>query len=150
MTDKALLDLYNARIQELKSEIPRQDRLAHPDATAFKKARLCGSQVEVDLNLDDNGLVTDYGQTVKACILGQTAASIMGHQIVGRPVDEVIETGQKVKAMLKEDGPAPDGVWSDFEVLKPAAAYPARHASILLAFDAVQDAVEQIRAKAAS
>ena len=150
MTDKALLDLYNARIQELRSDIPRQDRLAHPDATALKKSRLCGSQIEVDLSLDADGVVTDYGQTVKACILGQTAASIMGHQIVGRPVDEVIETGHKLKAMLKEDGPAPDGVWTDFEVLKPAAAYPARHASILLAFDAVEDALSQIRSKAAS
>ena len=150
MTEKALLDLYNQRIQELRSDIPRQQRLDHPDATALKKSRLCGSQIEVDIMLDGDGVVTDYGQTVKACILGQTSASVMGHQIVGRPADEVIEAGRKLKAMLKDDGPAPEGVWKDLEVLKPAAAYPARHASILLAFDAVEDAVSQIRAKQAS
>jgi NifU-like protein involved in Fe-S cluster formation len=49
--------------------------------------------------------------------------------------------------MLKENGAPPAGKWADVAVLEPVRDYKARHASTLLTFDAVVDAINQIEAK---
>ena len=46
--------------------------------------------------------------------------------------------------MLKENGPPPQGRFADAGVLEPARDYKARHASILLVFDAVAEALDKI------
>ena len=49
--------------------------------------------------------------------------------------------------MLKENGPPPDGRFADLKFLEPVRDYKARHASTMLTFDAVVDAIGQIEAK---
>ena len=136
-------DLYNGRILELAANIPNTDRLEDPGATARAYSKLCGSRVTVDLKMKD-GVVTDYGQEVKACLLGQSSAAIMGRLIVGSTPEELREVGRTMRAMLKENGPPPTGKWADLDLLEPVRGYKARHASTLLVFDAVEDALCQI------
>ncbi len=138
-----LSDIYSERILALAANIPRTTRLDHPDATAEARSKLCGSKIAVDLSMSD-GVVTDYGQTVKACLLGQTAAAVLGAQIVGRTAGEIRAVGQTMRAMLTSDGPVPDGIWADLAVLEAVRDYPQRHTSVLLVFDAVDDAMQQI------
>lgn len=142
-------DLYNGRILELAAHIPRTQRLAAPDATAKAHSKLCGSRVTVDLKMDGD-VVTDYGQDVKACLLGQSSASVMGQKIVGSTAAELREVGRQMRRMLKEGGTPPSGKWGDLAVLEPVRDYKARHASTLLVFDAVEDAIGQIEAKRAA
>jgi NifU-like protein involved in Fe-S cluster formation len=92
-------------------------------------------------------VVTDYGQSVKACLLGQSSASVMGREVVGSTAAELREVARAMRKMLKEGGPPPDGKWGDLAVLEPVRDYKARHASTLLVFDAVEDAIGQIEAK---
>jgi NifU-like protein involved in Fe-S cluster formation len=136
-------DLYSGRILELAANIPRTERLDHADATARAYSKLCGSRVTVDLKLAD-GVVADYGQEVKACLLGQSSAAIMGRLIVGSTPDELRDVGKTMRAMLKENGSPPTGKWADLALLEPVRDYKARHASTLLVFDAVEDALRQI------
>ena len=104
-------DIYSDRLLALAAAIPHTERLARPDATAKAHSKLCGSTVEVDLEMDGD-VVTDYGQTVRACLLGQTAASVMGREIVGSPAVELRAVGAAMRAMLKADGPPPSGrIW---------------------------------------
>lgn len=145
MTD--LSDIYSERILALAANIPRTVRLQAPDATAEAHSKLCGSKISLDLCLRD-GLVSDYGQSVKACLLGQTAAAVMGREIVGQTPDALRAVGERMRAMLKSDGPAPDGAWQDLAVLEAVRDYPQRHTSALLVFDAVEDALRQIEAAA--
>jgi NifU-like protein involved in Fe-S cluster formation len=86
---------------------------------------------------------------VKACALGQASSSIMAHHVVGSSAAELREVREQVRAMLKENGPAPEGKWADLAVLEPVRDYKARHASTLLTFDAVVDAISQIEARRA-
>ena len=139
-------DIYNAKILGFAADIPRLQRLAHPDATVVAISRLCGSKVTVDVNLAD-GVVSDFGQEVKACALGQASSSIMARHVVGSTPDELRSVRDQMYNMLKEDGPAPAGKWTDLEALLPVKDFKARHASTLLTFDAVVDAVNQIEAK---
>jgi NifU-like protein involved in Fe-S cluster formation len=134
--------IYNRRILELAADIPRLGRLDQPDATATAHSKLCGSTITVDLTLQD-GRVADYAQEVRACALGQASASIMARNIVGSTPQELREAREDLRRMLKENGPPPGGKWADLAVLEPVRDYKARHASTLLAFDAVVDALEK-------
>ena len=142
-------DLYSQTILELAANMPRTGRLSDPDATATAHSKLCGSKVTVDLCMQGD-VVVDYGQSVKACLLGQTSAAIMGREIVGSTAAELRSVGAAMRRMLKEGGSAPEGRWSDLAVLLPVRDYKARHPSTLLVFDAVEDAIAQIEAKRAT
>jgi len=128
--------LYNDRIIELAAAIPPARRLDHPDATASAHSKLCGSTITVDLALDGD-VVTDYAQTVKACMLGQASASVVATHIVGSTVAEIRRVAEEMRRMLKENGPPPDGKWADLAVLQPVREVKGRHASTLLAFEAI-------------
>ncbi len=136
-------DLYSGRILELAANIPRTERLEAPDATARAYSKLCGSRVTIDLSME-NGVISDYGQEVKACLLGQSSAAIVGRLIVGATPEEMRDVGRQMRAMLKENGLPPSGKWADLALLEPVRDYKARHASTLLVFDAVEDALRQI------
>jgi len=145
-----LNDVYNRRILELAASIPRIGRLANPDATAKAVSRLCGSTVTVDLKMDGDK-VTDFAHEVKACALGQASSSIMASHIVGSTAEELRALRDGMYKMLKENGPPPAaGKWADIAVLEPVRDYKARHASTMLTFDAVVDAIGQIEAKRAA
>jgi NifU-like protein involved in Fe-S cluster formation len=138
-------DMYNRRILELAADIPRQGRLSRPDASATAHAKLCGSTVTVDLSMTGD-VVTDFAHEVKACALGQASSSIMAHNIVGSTASELRDIREVARRMLKENGAPPTGKWEDLRVLEPVRDYKARHASTLLTFDAVVDAIGQIEA----
>lgn len=138
-------DVYNRRILELAADIPRQGRLAHAGASATAHSKLCGSTVTVDLTMDGD-TVTDFAHEVKACALGQASSSIMARHVVGSTATELREIREIARKMLKENGAPPSGKWEDLKVLEPVRDYKARHASTLLTFDAVVDAIGQIEA----
>ena len=139
-------DIYNARILALAADIPRLGRLAAPDATSRQHSKLCGSTVTVDIATGADGTVSDFAHDVKACALGQASSSLMARHVVGATPDEMRALRARVRAMLREGGPAPEGKWADFAVLEPVRAYKARHASTLLTFDAVVDALDRVTA----
>lgn len=142
-------DIYNAKILEYAGNIGRNARLDDPDASAKAHSKLCGSTVTVDLKMDGD-VVADYGQDVKACALGQASSAIMAANIIGATSSELRQVRDEMIAMLKSGGPAPGGKFSDLEYLMPVKDYKARHASTLLVFDAVVDALGQIEQKRAS
>lgn len=141
-------EIYNTKILELAAHIPRIERLVHPQGTASARSKLCGSEVSVDVSLAQ-GRISDYGQTVKACLLGQAAASVVGREIVGATPDEIRAVARTMRLMLKENGQAPTGKWADLRVLEPVRDYKHRHDAVMIVFDAVDKAIAEIEAKAA-
>jgi NifU-like protein involved in Fe-S cluster formation len=139
-------DVYNKRLLALAANITRVGRLPKPDATAVAHSRLCGSKVTVDIAMQGD-VVTDFAHEVKACALGQASSAIMAAHVVGSTAEELRVLREAVRRMLKEGGAPPDGRWADIEALTPVRDYKARHASTLLTFDAVVDAVGQIAAR---
>ena len=135
-------DLYSAKLLRLAAEMTRAGRLADPDATSEKVSKLCGSRIIVDVKVA-SGRVTDFAQDVKACALGQASASVLGAHVIGASLAELETTRDAFRAMLKADGPAPEGRFAELALLEPVKDYPARHTSTMLAFDAVTEAVAQ-------
>lgn len=139
-------DVYNAKILGFAGNIARTGRLAHPDATATAHSKLCGSTVTIDLKMQD-GIVTDFAHEVKACALGQASSSIMARNVVGASSGELRAVRETMLKMLKENGAPPQGRFGDLRYLEPVRDYKARHASTMLTFDAVVDAIGQIEKK---
>lgn len=139
-------DIYNSKILEFAGNIARIGTLPDADAVSEKHSKLCGSKVRVYLKMD-GGMVSDFAHEVKACALGQASSSIMARHVVGATADELRRAREDMLAMLKADGDGPTGRFEDMRFLKPVKDYKARHASTMLTFDAVVDAIDQIEAK---
>ncbi|MFX0540139.1 iron-sulfur cluster assembly scaffold protein [Roseovarius sp. S4756] len=142
MTAKTdMIKLYSQRILALAADIPNHRRLDAPHATVKRRAPLCGSTVTVDICCED-GKVSAFGQDVKACALGQAAASVVGGAIVGCEGDQVRAARDALSNMLTEDGPTPPPPFDGLEVLRPAQEYKNRHASIMLSLEAAVEALD--------
>ncbi len=138
-TDGDLIKLYSGQILALAADIPHLERLENPDQTVKKRSPLCGSTVTIDVKLEGDKIAA-FGQDVKACALGQAAASVVAGNIIGRTAGEILTARDQLKAMLKDDGPEPDAPFDGLKVLLPARDYKNRHASIMLTLDALVEA----------
>ena len=139
-------DVYNAKILGFAGNIGRIGRLEHADASATAHSKLCGSTVTVDIAMDGDR-ISDFGHIVKACALGQASSAIMAENVVGATAAELREVRETMRRMLKENGVPPEGRFADLRYLEPVRDYKARHASTMLTFDAVVDAIDQIEAR---
>ncbi|QYA00237.1 iron-sulfur cluster assembly scaffold protein [Rhizobium sp. B21/90] len=139
-------DIYNTKILEFAGNITRIGVIEDADASVKAHSRLCGSRVTIWLKLDGN-VVSDFTHDVKACALGQASSSIMARHVVGATVSELRQARSDMLAMLKADGEGPVGRFEEMRYLRPVKDYKARHASTMLTFDAVIDAIEQIEAR---
>jgi len=147
MSDSDLIKLYSARILGLAADIPHLGRLPHPQGSARRRSPLCGSTITADVVVQD-GRITDFAQDVKACALGQASAAVLGQVALGRSLPELEAAREALRAMLKEGGPVPPAPFDGYEVLLPARDYKNRHASIMLALEAVCEAMEAAQAAA--
>jgi NifU-like protein involved in Fe-S cluster formation len=147
MSDSDLIKLYSARILGLAADIPHLGRLPAAQGSARKRSPLCGSTVTADVVVKDDR-VAEFAQDVKACALGQASAAVLGGVVIGRTLPELQAARDALRAMLKEGGPVPAAPFQGYEVLAPARDYKNRHASILLALEAVCEAMEAAQAAA--
>ncbi|MBB3657143.1 NifU-like protein involved in Fe-S cluster formation [Rhizobium sp. BK650] len=141
-------DIYNSKILEFAGNIPLTGTLEDAHASAQAYSRLCGSKVRIWLKMDGD-TISAFSHDVKACALGQASSSIMARHVVGATAEEVRKAREDMLAMLKADGEGPDGRFADMRYLLPVRDYKARHASTMLTFDAVVDAIGQIEANRA-
>ena len=136
--------LYNRDILRLAATIPHARRLERPQASVERRSPTCGSRVVVDIVLDAEGRIAELGQVVNACALGQASAALMGRHAVGRTADEIGAARDELGAFLKGRSGDP-GSWPGIELLAAARDFPARHASILLPFEAAAEAAAAAR-----
>ena len=146
MADTDLIKLYSQRILALAANIPHSERLEAPQASVMKRSPLCGSTVTLDVDMA-GGRVARLGMDVKACALGQASAAILGGEALGKTTAELSAARDQLKALLKEQGEPPQEAFAQMQVLTPARDYKNRHASILLAWDAIAEAAAQAEAQ---
>ncbi|TCT38818.1 iron-sulfur cluster assembly scaffold protein [Martelella mediterranea] len=141
-------DIYSSKILGYAGNITRIGALEGADTSASAHARLCGSRLTVYLKVDGKGQVSDFSHEVKACALGQASSAIMAQSIIGATADEIRAARDDMRAMLKEGGEGPEGRFSDMRCLLPVRDYPARHASVMLTFDATVKALDNMSVSA--
>jgi NifU-like protein involved in Fe-S cluster formation len=134
--------LYNQDILRLATSIAHQGRLTDAEGSAELRSPTCGSRIIVDVRVDGAGRLAELGVEPRACALGQAATSLMAAHAVNHSAEELADVAQRLRAFLSGADISAD-FWPGIDVLAPARNYPARHPSILLAFDAVAAAMEQ-------
>jgi len=146
-----MVDLYHNRVLELAADIPNVGSLSDAHGSATKVSRICGSVVRVDVKLSEDGqTVTAIAVDPKACALGQAATAILAEHAVGASFDELVAARDQLSAMLKENGEPPRGRFYELRHLEGVRDYPPRHASTLLAFEAILEAIETARTNRAA
>ena len=143
-TDTDLIKLYSEKILALAAGLPLTNPLSSPSGQASKRSPLCGSNLSVQIGWDGER-INAYHQNVKACALGQAAASVFAEIAIGLTEAEVLKGRDQLFAMLTADGPVPDPPFEALEALIPARAYSNRHASIMLAFEATLAAINDAK-----
>jgi NifU-like protein involved in Fe-S cluster formation len=139
-------ELYPTEILALAADIPHLGAMPPGEGRAGrarKRSMVCGSEVEVEVRLDDAGRIADLGIEVEACALGQASASVLGRHAVGASRDELAAARDALEALLKAGAPAPEGRFAQLSALAPVRGYPRRHASTLLAWTAAVAAMDQ-------
>lgn len=134
-------DLYSGRVLELAANIPHLGQLTFPQGRSLKVARLCGSTVSIDVAMDAD-IVREFAIEPKACALGQASASVLARHVIGMSRDDIVAVHDSFRAMLKDKGPPPSGLFWELRYLEAVADYPPRHASTLLAFEAAITAID--------
>lgn len=137
------MELYNTAILRLAANLGGLERLENPHHTVHQVSRVCGSALEIDVQFDESGAILDYAQTVNACALGQASASLVEKNVRGETADTFGPVARAMRVMLTGEGPAPVGKWAELEMFSDAADYKSRHGSILLPFDAVEEAFKR-------
>lgn len=147
----AMVDLYHNRVLELAADIPHVGSLADAHGSATKVSRICGSTVRVDVKLSEDGeTVTDIAVDPKACALGQAATAILSEHAIGATFDELVAVRDALRAMLKDGAEPPKGRFWELRHLEGVRDYPPRHASTMLAFEAILEAIETTRTSRAA
>lgn len=136
-------DLYTSKLLALCAAIPHVGRLDEPQGTATRHARLCGSVVTTDVILDGEGKVGEFAQDVKACALGQASAAVLGGGVIGASMDELRAARDSLRALISGEDVQFDARFADLSLFVAVRDYKARHASVMLAFEAVVEACEQ-------
>lgn len=146
-----MADLYHNRVLELAADIPNVGTLADAEGSATRLARICGSTVRVDVKISaDGNIVEAIAVDPKACALGQAATAILSEHAVGASYDELVAARDGLKAMLKDGGDPPRGRFWELRHLEGVRDYPPRHASTMLAFEAILEAIETARTRRAA
>ena len=141
MSDADMMQLYSKRILALAADIPHLGKLENADGSAMKRSPQCGSTVTAHVRMDGDR-IADFGQEVRACALGQASAGVLGAVALGRSRDEIARARDELQAMLKTEAPVPAAPFDGLEALLPAREFPNRHASILLAWEALLGAID--------
>ncbi len=141
-----LSDLYNSDILTLAGQL-RAERLTDPHGTARVVSKLCGSELEIDVEMDGDH-VKDAAVRVRACALGQASAAILMDGIVGATLEDLNAARDALWAMLKAGEPAPEGRFAGLSTLDCVSNYPARHQSVMLAWNGAVEALKSAKSTA--
>lgn len=136
-------DLYTSKLLALCAAIPHVGRLEQPQGTSTRHARLCGSVVTADIVLDGEGKVAEFAQDVNACALGQASAAVLGGGVIGATLEELRVARDGLRALISGEDTGFDPRFGDLELFAAVRDYKARHASVMLAFEAVVEAGER-------
>lgn len=134
--------LYNNAILAHARAKRRAGRLANPGASASVDNPLCGDRVTIDLNLE-NGVVSDFAQRVRGCVLCEAAASIIGAHAVG-VTPAVLHAAADAARTVIAEGTPPDRGWPELSCFVPVHAHKSRHTCVLLPFQALESALAEM------
>ena len=144
-------DLYREIILDHYRSPRNRGELPPPAAHAVGHNPLCGDEIEVYLDVDDQGLVHDIKVGGQGCSISQSSASMMSQAVKGRPISEVRALVHRFKSMMSIEEPSEDPEvqsvkLGDLEALQGVVKFPVRIKCAVLAWNTLTEALEQATA----
>jgi nitrogen fixation NifU-like protein len=144
-----LEDLYREIILDHHRNPRNRGELPPPAPHAVGHNPLCGDEIDVYLQVDDD-VITDVKVGGQGCSISQSSASMMSQAIKGKPVEEVRALVRRFKGMMSipdADGnpiePDPNVKLGDLEALQGVVKFPVRIKCATLSWNTLLDALEQ-------
>ncbi|WP_271077843.1 iron-sulfur cluster assembly scaffold protein [Aurantiacibacter sp. MUD61] len=98
------------------------------------RSATCGSEIVLDAETDADGAISAVGLKVRACAVGQAAASLFAQHAQGRGLADIERTHTDLTRWLKDGVAMPE--WPSLSLIAAARDYPARHDAMLLPWKA--------------
>ena len=133
--------LYSLEILRLATSLPHNDTLEAPAASATCRAPVCGSEMTVDVALDNSNHISGLAIRAKACALGQASAAVLRDKAMGHTAAQIRTVSDSLKTALQQG--SGDLAWPELEPFRYASDFPARHGAIMLPFDTLIAALEK-------
>lgn len=135
---------YHAAIMSAAHRASGKGRLETPDASATVDNPLCGDRVTIDIRRADPGgdRVSEIGHVVRGCVLCEAAATVIVEAGTGASAADLRAASDRVRRMLEEGGPPPEGEWRKAGMFAPVRPHPSRHDCVLLPFQALLEALD--------
>lgn len=131
-----------ALYQELILDHGKRPRGEGPLATATHEATahnaLCGDRVTVRMRIAADGRI-EVRFEAKGCLISRASASLMTEVLTGRSTTDAVALANAIDALVNDD-PPPEDVGS-LEPLRAVREFPARKACVVLAWDALRQAL---------
>lgn len=142
-TEGGLDSLYQARVRDWARKVRNDARLVPADLTVSRTSPLCGSTLALDIRHEEN-VVTALGYRARACTLGMASTAVVVAKAPGRRLAEIGEAGAQLAALLAGENVVFTDHWEELGMFTAARAFPTRHGSIMLPFDALAEAAGKL------
>ena len=131
--------LYTAEILALAASLAEFPAVGSLPLTGSARSPSCGSNLAIHMALNSDGHIERIGIAAHACAIGQASAAVFAGAAIGRDLHGIAQAEADIAAWLAGNADMPD--WPGLASIAPAAAYPARHGAILLAWKAALSAL---------
>jgi nitrogen fixation NifU-like protein len=135
--------LYHQAILELAKKARHASRLEASQASVTVDNPLCGDRVTLDLNLVD-GRVREVGHKVRGCLLCQAAAAAISERAPGETPEALRTVARDLGDAIARAPETAGRLWPELAAFAPVHAHKSRHECVLLPFEALTQALDQI------
>lgn len=152
-----LEDLYREIILDHYRNPRNRGELESPPAVRAEGFNpLCGDEIIITIEVDDDGVITEVGIGGQGCSISQSAASMMSAAVKGKPVADARQLIAAFKSMMSiheneigGDGPAEptepeDLELGDLEALRGVVKFPVRIKCATLSFNTLAQALDEV------
>ena len=139
-----LEDLYQEVVMDHNRRPRNFKKLENAQRTAEGFNPLCGDQISLYLNVDDDGVIEDIGFEGAGCAISKATASMMTEAIKGKNVDKAEEIFEAFRHMLtrKPEEDYDYELLGDLEILQGVSQFPTRIKCATLSWHTLNSALD--------
>ena len=139
-----LEDLYQEVVMDHNRRPRNFNKLENAQRTAEGFNPLCGDQISLYVNVDDDGVIEDIGFEGAGCAISKATASMMTEAIKGKNVDKAEEIFEAFRHMLtrKPEEDYDYELLGDLEILQGVSQFPTRIKCATLSWHTLNSALD--------
>jgi nitrogen fixation NifU-like protein len=141
--EPVLDDLYRELILDHYRHPLNRTALPHPTSKAEGYNPLCGDEVEVELELDADGVIQGVSCHGRGCSISQASGSMMTAAVKGHTREEATHIAEAFKRMMTDPEEEPDVDLGDLEAFQGVAKFPVRVKCATLAWHVLEETMSK-------